>query len=59
MEEIWVFKVDTTEVRERCIRLSARTAKKSVKFPSSLEKTVQFTAGIVFPSTKAADVKIE
>jgi hypothetical protein len=46
-----------TEVREKCIKPSVRTAKRSAKFLSSHEKTVQYIVGTVFPSTKIAVVK--
>jgi hypothetical protein len=50
---------DTKEGRERCIRLSARIAKRNAKSLSSLEKIVRCIVGIVIPSTKpAADRKI-
>jgi len=50
---------DTKEVRERCIRLSARIAKRNAKSLSSPEKIARCIAGIVIPSTKpAADRKI-
>jgi hypothetical protein len=45
------------EVQERCIKLFVRIVKKSVKFRSSPEKTVQCIAGTAFPSTKIAVVK--
>jgi hypothetical protein len=56
--KIWLFKnEDTIEVRERCIKPFARTAKRSAKFLSSPEKTVPSIAGTVFPSTKIAVAK--
>jgi len=45
---------DTKEVQERCIRLSARIAKRNAKSLSSPEKIVRCIAGIVIPSTKPA-----
>jgi hypothetical protein len=56
--KLWVFKIeDTTEVRERCIKPSVLTAKKSAKFLSNPGKIVRYIAGTVFPSTKIAVVK--
>ena len=57
-EIVWLFKIeDTTEVRERCIRLFALIAKRSAKSPSNPEKIVRCIAGTVFPSTKIAVVR--
>ena len=58
-ETKWLFKVDMTEVPERCTRLSVQIAKKSVKFPSNPEKIVLFIARNVFQSIRTAVVKRE
>jgi hypothetical protein len=46
-----------TEVRERCIRLFVRTAKRNAKSPSNPEKIVRCIAGTAFPSTKIVVVR--
>jgi hypothetical protein len=57
-EIIWVFKIeDTTEVRERCIRLSVQTAKRNAKFLSNPGKIVPCIAGTAIPSIKPAVAK--
>ncbi len=43
--------------RERCIRRSARNARKNVKFLSSPEKTVRYTARNAFQNVRIAAVK--
>jgi hypothetical protein len=56
--EPWLFKIDDTiEVRGRCIRLSARTARRNAKFRSSPGKIARCIAGTVFPNTRNAVVK--
>jgi hypothetical protein len=57
-EIAWLFKIeDTIEVLERCIRLSVRTARRSVKSLSNLEKIARCIAGTAFQSTKIAVAK--
>jgi len=50
---------DSAELRGKCIKRHVRSAKRNVKFLSSLEKTVRSIVKIVFQSVKTADVKKE
>jgi hypothetical protein len=59
-EEVWGIRVVDSAARGRCIKQFVRSAKKSARFLSSLEKIVRYTARIVFQSarTKAANKEI-
>ena len=60
MEVIWGIKAaagDMTELQNRCTRRFVPNAKKNAKSLLNPEKTVRYTARIVFPSARTKAVK--
>ncbi|HOW35188.1 MAG TPA: hypothetical protein PL155_02055 [Candidatus Omnitrophota bacterium] len=56
-EKQWLFKVDTIEARERCIKRFVQIARKNAKFLLSPKAIVPFTAETVIQKEKIAAAK--